>query len=105
LSAAKAKTGELEDSSPFESRPPADSGDRYAIFKTMNSGRRTLLEQVESWPRADQEELATSSGAAAACTGFPTRSAAVRAGINAARQGDLVPDEEMDEFYRLHHRG
>ncbi len=27
---------------------------------------------------------------------------AVRAGMEAARRGDFVPDAEMDEFYRLH---
>jgi hypothetical protein len=29
---------------------------------------------------------------------------AIRAGVDAARRGDLVPEQEMDEFYRLHHR-
>ena len=28
--------------------------------------------------------------------------AAVRAGMEAARRGDFVPEDEMDEFYRLH---
>ena len=29
---------------------------------------------------------------------------AVRAGMDAARRGDFVPEDELDEFYRLHHR-
>jgi predicted transcriptional regulator len=29
---------------------------------------------------------------------------AVQAGMNDARRGDFLPDEEMDEFYRLHLR-
>jgi hypothetical protein len=29
---------------------------------------------------------------------------AVRAGMDAVRRDDFVPEEEMDEFYRLHHR-
>ena len=28
--------------------------------------------------------------------------AAVRVGMDAARRGDFVPDEEMEEFYRMH---
>jgi predicted transcriptional regulator len=28
--------------------------------------------------------------------------AAIREGMDAARRGDFVPEEEMDEFYRLH---
>jgi predicted transcriptional regulator len=27
---------------------------------------------------------------------------AIRAGMDAARHGDFVPEKEMDEFYRLH---
>jgi predicted transcriptional regulator len=29
---------------------------------------------------------------------------AVRAGMEAARLGDFVPDEEMEEFYQFHRR-
>jgi hypothetical protein len=28
--------------------------------------------------------------------------AAIREGMDAARRGDFLPEEEMDEFYRLH---
>jgi predicted transcriptional regulator len=75
----------------------------------MNPGTKTLLEQVESWPREDQEELAAvareiESRRSGVHRLSDEERAAVRAGMDAARQGDFVPDEEMDEYYRLHHR-
>jgi hypothetical protein len=48
--------------------------------------------------------LAKSNRVAAAYTGYPTKSEPVRAGMDAARRGDFASEEEMDEFYRLHHR-
>jgi predicted transcriptional regulator len=75
----------------------------------MNSGTKTLLEQVQSWPKEDQEELAAvareiESRRSGVYRLSDEERAAVREGMDAARQGDFVPDEEMDEFYRLHYR-
>lgn len=68
-----------------------------------------MLEQVQSWPQEDQEELAeVAREIESRRTGVYRLSdeelTAVRAGIDAARRGDFASDEEMDEFYRLHSR-
>ena len=68
-----------------------------------------MLEQVQSWPEEDQEELAdVAREIESPRTGVYRLSdeerAAVRAGMAAARRGEFASDEEMDDFYRLHHR-
>jgi hypothetical protein len=75
----------------------------------MNPGTKTLLEQVQSWPEEDQEELADvareiESRRSGVYRLSDEERTAMRAGMNAARRGDFASDEEMDEFYRLHHR-
>jgi predicted transcriptional regulator len=75
----------------------------------MSPGTRTLLEQVESWPVEDQEELADvareiESRRSGVYRLSDEERAAVRAGMDAARRGDFASEEEMDEFYSLHHR-
>jgi predicted transcriptional regulator len=73
----------------------------------MSPGTRALLERVQTWPEEDQEELAdVAREIESRRSGVYRLSAeertAVRAGMDAARRGDFVPDDEMDEFYRLH---
>jgi predicted transcriptional regulator len=73
----------------------------------MSPETKTLLEQVQAWPEEDQEELAQlAREIESRRTGVYRLSneerAAVRAGMEAARLGDFVPDDEMEEFYRLH---
>jgi hypothetical protein len=75
----------------------------------MSPGTKTLLEQVQSWPEEDQEELAEvareiESRRSGIYRLSDEERTAVRAGMDAARRGDFASDEEMDEFYRLHHR-
>jgi predicted transcriptional regulator len=75
----------------------------------MSPGTKTLLERVQSWPEEDQEELADvareiESRRSGVYRLSDEERAAVRAGMDDARRGDFVSDEEMDEFYRLHHR-
>ena len=75
----------------------------------MNPGTKTLLEQVQSWPQEDQEELAEvareiESRRSGVYRLSDEERAAVRAGMDAARRGDFVPDLEMEEFYNLHLR-
>jgi predicted transcriptional regulator len=75
----------------------------------MNPGTRTLLEQVQTWPEEDQEELAAVAREIESRRSGVYRLSgeeriAVRAGMDAARRGDFVPEDEMDEFYRLHRR-
>ena len=75
----------------------------------MSPGTRTLLEQVQSWPEEDQEELADvareiESRRSGVFQLSDAERSAVRAGMDAARRGDFASEEEMDEFYRLHHR-
>jgi predicted transcriptional regulator len=66
---------------------------------------KTLLERVQAWPEEDQEELAdVAREIESRRTGVYRLSdeerIAVRAGMDAARRGDFVPEDEMDEFYR-----
>ena len=75
----------------------------------MSPGTKTLLERVQSWPEEDQEELAdVAREIESRRTGVYRLSdeerSAIRAGLDDARRGDFATEEEMDEFYRLHHR-
>jgi len=75
----------------------------------MSPGTKTLLEQVQSWPQEDQEELAdVAREIESRRTGVYRLSdeerTAVRAGMEDARRGDFASDEEIDELYRLHPR-
>jgi hypothetical protein len=75
----------------------------------MSPGTKTLLEQVQSWPEEDQEELADvareiESRRSGIYRLSEEERAAVRAGMAAARRGDFATEEEMDGFYRLHDR-
>jgi hypothetical protein len=84
--------------------------DRNAIFSSMSPGTKALLERVQSWPKEDQEELAAlareiESRRSRVYRLSDEERAAIREGMDAARHNDFVPDEEMDELYRLHHRG
>jgi predicted transcriptional regulator len=69
----------------------------------LNPGTRTLLERVQTWPEENQEELATaareivSRRSGVYCLSDEER-IAVRAGMDDARRGDFVPEDEMDEF-------
>jgi predicted transcriptional regulator len=74
----------------------------------MSPGTRALLERVQTWPEEDQEELADvareiESRRSGVYRLSDDERTAVRAGMDAARRGDFVPEDEMDEFYRLHH--
>ncbi len=65
------------------------------------------MERVRSWPEEDQEELADvareiESRRSGIYRLSDEERAAVRVGMDAARRGDFVTDEEMDAFYRLH---
>jgi predicted transcriptional regulator len=73
----------------------------------MSAATKTLLEQVQFWPEEDQEELAgfareIESRRSGVYRLSDEERAAVQAGMDAARNGDFVSEEEMDEFYRLH---
>jgi hypothetical protein len=73
----------------------------------MNPRTQALLEQVQSWPEEDQEELAdVAREIESRRTGIYRLSdderAAVREGTDAALRGDFASDEEMEEFYKLH---
>jgi predicted transcriptional regulator len=73
----------------------------------MSPATRTLLERVQSWPIEDQQELEElAREIESRRTGVYRLSdgerAAVRAGMEDARLGNFVTDEEMEEFYQLH---
>jgi predicted transcriptional regulator len=75
----------------------------------MSPGTRTLLEQVQSWPEEDQEELASvareiESRRSGVFRLSDEERTAVRAGMDAARCGEFVSEEEMEEFFGLRHR-
>ena len=75
----------------------------------MSPGTKTLLERVESWPEEDQDELAeVAREIEARRSGLYRLSdeerAAVHAGLDAARRGDFVSEDEMEGYYGLHSR-
>jgi predicted transcriptional regulator len=79
------------------------------MLDRMSPATKALLEQVQSWPEEDQEELADlareiESRRSGVYRLSDAERAAVRAGMEAARNGEFVSEEEMDEFYRLHRR-
>jgi predicted transcriptional regulator len=64
-----------------------------------------VLEAVRSWPKQDQEELVEiAREIEARRTGVYVMSdeerAAVREGLDQARRGQFVPDDEMDAFWK-----
>src|SRR5215470_15234388 len=82
-------------------------GWKQSISLLMSPKLKEILQQIDSWPEEDQEELAdVAREIEARRTGIYRLSdeerAAVRAGMDAARRGDFVPDDEMEEFYRMH---
>jgi hypothetical protein len=73
----------------------------------MSPKVQEILRQVEGWPEEDQQELAEVARVIEARrTGVYRLSdeerVAVRTGMDAARRGDFVPDDEMEKFYQLH---
>ena len=79
---------------------------RYILL--MSPKLKEILQQIDSWPEEDQEELAdVARDIEARRHGGVYRlsdeeRAAVRVGMDAAQRGDFVPDDEMEEFYRMH---
>ena len=68
---------------------------------------KDILQQVESWPQEDQQELADVARDIVARRAEIYRlsdeeRAAVRVGMEAARRGDFAPDNEIKEFYNCH---
>ncbi len=75
----------------------------------MSPGTKALLERVETWPVEDQEELAElvreiESRRTGVYRLSDDERAAVRAGLEDARQGNFATELEMEEFYQLHRR-
>jgi len=73
----------------------------------MSPKVKEILQQVETWPEEDQEELADVAREIAARRAQIYRLSdeergGVRRGMDAARRGDFASDEEIDEFYRMH---
>jgi predicted transcriptional regulator len=73
----------------------------------MSPKVKEILQHAASWPEEDQEELANVARIIEARrTGVYRLSdeerAAVREGMEAARRGEFVPDDEMERFYQLH---
>ncbi len=76
----------------------------------MSPKIKILLESVASWPAEDQEELAAEvreivSRHSGIYRLSDDERAAVQNGTAAAERGDFAPESEMEEFYRLHHKG
>ncbi len=64
-----------------------------------------VLENVRSWPQQDQEELVEiAREIEARRTGIYVMNdeerAAVREGLDQARRGEFVPDDEMDALWK-----
>jgi predicted transcriptional regulator len=66
---------------------------------------KSILEGVQSWPVEDQEELAElareiEARRAGIYIMTDEERAAVREGLEQARRGEFVSDEEMDAFWK-----
>jgi predicted transcriptional regulator len=73
----------------------------------MSPADRNLLKRIASWPEADQQEIAeVAREIESRRTGLYRLSdaerAAVREGIDVADVGHFAPEDEMEEYYRLH---
>jgi predicted transcriptional regulator len=71
----------------------------------MSPGARKILEQVESWPREDQEELAElAREIEARRSGVyvvdAEEDAAIREGLAQLNRGDSVSEEDMKAFWK-----
>ena len=64
---------------------------------------KDVLDRVETWPQEDQEALAEyARELEMRRTGVYRLTDAERAAIQKARQGEYVPDEEMDAYWKRH---
>ncbi len=73
----------------------------------MNANRQNLLERIAALPDDLLEEVEESVGEIERWREEPIRltdeeRAAVRKGMEAARRGEFVTDEELAAFYRRH---
>ena len=73
----------------------------------MSRDDKTLIQQIASWPEADQQEIAAiAREIESRRTGIYRLSdverAAIREGIDAAEVGHFAPEDEMEDYYRLH---
>jgi hypothetical protein len=73
----------------------------------MTAKTKKLFAKIQSWPPEDQEELAEiAREIESRRTGIYLLSDeerfSVREGLDAAKHGDFAPEEQMEEFYRLH---
>ena len=73
----------------------------------MSSADKKLLKEIDSWPEEDRQEIAkVAREIESRRTGTYRLSdgerAAIREGIDAANVGHFAPEDEMEEFYRLH---
>jgi hypothetical protein len=73
----------------------------------MSPTVKDILRKAEAWPEEDQQELADLARLIEARRTGTFRltedeRVAVREGMAAAARGDFAPDDEIEEFYRLH---
>jgi hypothetical protein len=91
----------------FLSCYPMEIQGRAWYMLNMSPMVKEILQQVESWPVEDQEELADVAREIKARRAEVYRLSdeertAVRLGMEAARRGDFASDDEINEFYRIH---
>ena len=71
----------------------------------MTPATKTLLEQVETWPQEDQEELAEyARDIAARRTGVYRATADELAAIDEAERSGIATDEEVEAAFRTFRR-
>jgi predicted transcriptional regulator len=73
----------------------------------MNRRLESVLDRVSSWPEDDQEELLAHAIAIEARQSGVYRlnddeRAAVKKGLEAAKRGEFVSDEDMAAFFKRH---
>jgi hypothetical protein len=78
---------------------------QICYIRYMNSSVKKILEQVESWPREDQDELAElAREIEARRTGVyvvdAEEEAAIREGLTQLNRGDSMSEEDMKVFWK-----
>jgi hypothetical protein len=73
----------------------------------MNKKLKEMIDYVETWPEEDQEELAQyardiQARRSGAYTMTTDEREAVQEGLEQARSGEFVADEDMKEFWKRH---
>jgi hypothetical protein len=73
------------------------------VLRMTENALKDVMQRVETWPQEDQLALAEfAREIEARRTGVYRLTEEERAAIQKAREGELLPDHEMDEYWKRH---